>query len=248
MEPSAQTGFDSTAARLGEILLVVAVAGITITAGWALVGDGMLARQGVLWIANVLMLLTVYAGLRVRGQGWAHFGLDFGWPGWRAALVNVLKSLAVCVVALAAFMLGAVLMVVITGQGGAPEKADMSSYAWLQGNLPMFLVALAAVYLVSSFGEEVIYRGFLINRIAELGGNGRAAIVVAVLISSVVFGLIHFGWGPVGIVQTTLMGLALAVAYLLLKRRLSILVLAHAYMDTLLLLPIYLSPAPGAAG
>lgn len=44
-----------------------------------------------------------------------------------------------------------------------PEGADMSGYNYLQGNLPMLLLALAGVYVVSSFGEEVIYRGFLIN-------------------------------------------------------------------------------------
>ena len=45
----------------------------------------------------------------------------------------------------------------------------MSSYEYLQGNLPMLLLSLAGVYIVSSFGEEVLYRGFLINRLAEIG-------------------------------------------------------------------------------
>lgn len=232
---------DSAASRLAEIGMVVLVAAATIAGGWALVGDGMLARQGVVWVANVLMLLTIFGALRLRGEDPAHLGLALRWPGWRGTAVAVLKSLVVFVLAVAAFILGAVLMV---GPDGAPEKADMSSYAWLHGNLPMLLLALLAVYIVSSFGEEVIYRGFLINRIAEIGGGGRGAVAVAVAVSAVVFGLIHFGWGPVGMVQTTLMGLALAIAYLMLQRKLWILVLAHAYMDTLLLVQIYLAPAP----
>ena len=58
--------------------------------------------------------------------------------------------------------------------------------------------------------------------------------------SAFLFGLAHFGWGVVGIVQTTFMGLALAISYLVLNRNLWVLVLAHVYMDTLLLVQIHL--------
>jgi hypothetical protein len=116
----------------------------------------------------------------------------------------------------------------------ASAAADMSGYSYLQGNLPMLLLALAAVYVVSSFGEEVVYRGFLMNRLTELTTGYRAAWTMAVVISAVVFGLAHFGWGFVGVVQTTLMGLALAISYLVVKRNLWVLVLAHAYIDSLL--------------
>ena len=124
----------------------------------------------------------------------------------------------------------------------------MSGYEYLQGNLPMLLLALAGVYVVSSFGEEVIYRGFLMTRIAEMGKGGKAAWRIAVIISAIVFGLIHFSWGPVGIIQTTFMGLALAISYLLVKRSLWILIIAHAYMDTILLVQLYFAPATGATG
>ena len=103
----------------------------------------------------------------------------------------------------------------------------------------LFLVSLAAIYVVSSLGEEVVYRGFLINRLEELFGGGRKATWVAVILSSLIFGLAHFGWGIVGVVQTTFMGFALAGSYLLFRRNLWILVAAHAYMDTVLIVPMY---------
>lgn len=90
-------------------------------------------------------------------------------------------------------MVGAIVMANIVG---IPEGADMSAYNYLSGNLPMLILALVGVYFVSSFGEEVVYRAFLINRIAELGGGGKTAWRVAVLVSSVVFGFAHYGWGP----------------------------------------------------
>jgi membrane protease YdiL (CAAX protease family) len=96
---------------------------------------------------------------------------------------------------------------------------------------------------VSSFGEEVIYRAFIINRVAEMGAGARRAWWAAVAVSAVVFGLVHFDWGPMGIVQTAFMGLALGIAYLRVRRRLWVLILAHAYMDTILLVQMYLARA-----
>jgi hypothetical protein len=227
------------AAKLAEVALVVLVAFATITLGWALVGDQPLARQAVVWVANVLMLSTIWLGLRLRGQTWEHFGLTFRFGGGRALLRTVLQAVGVLVVALVAFVAGSMLM---TRWAAGSAAADMSGYSYLRGNLPMLLLALAAVYVVSSFGEEAIYRGFLMNRLAEITTSGRASWTMAVVISGVVFGLVHFDWGVVGVVQTTLMGLALATSYLAVKRNLWVLVLAHACIDTLLLVQLYLGP------
>ena len=102
----------------------------------------------------------------------------------------------------------------------------------------MLMGALAAAYVVSSVGEEVVYRGFLINRLAELTST-RTRWTTAVIGSAALFGLAHFAWGPSGIVQTGFMGLALGAAYLRLERNLWVTVLAHAYMDTILFVQMY---------
>ena len=228
----------SKPAQVGEIvaLFVVAIAVIALAA--PLAGENPVAGQGVVWVANVLMLVMVWLGLRLRGQGWAHFGLSFRGASRRIVVRAVLVSLVVFVAAIAAFVVGAIVMANIVG---IPEGADMSGYNYLSGNLPMLILALVAVYIVSSFGEEVVYRAFLINRIAELGGGGKTAWRVAVVISSVVFGFAHYGWGASGIVQTGFMGLALGVSYLVVGRNLWVTILAHAYMDTILMVQMYLA-------
>ena len=60
------------------------------------------------------------------------------------------------------------------------------------------------------------------------------------ILSAIIFGLIHYKWGPMGMVQTGFMGLVLGICYIKLKRRLWILVLAHAYLDTILMTQLYL--------
>lgn len=245
MTGSAKAKVSHGAANALQILLVFAVAFLVVLAGWSLVGDDPFARQAVVWVANVGMLVTIWFGLRVRGQTWEHFGLAFPIGGRRAVVRAVLQSIVVMIAALACFVAGSVLTMNVAA---APERADMSGYEYLHGNFPMLLVALPAVYVVSSFGEEVVYRGFLMTRLAEMGQSTRAAWGKALVISAIVFGLAHFEWGFVGIVQTTFMGLALAAAYLLVKRNLWVLVLAHACIDTLLLVQMYLGPSAAGAG
>jgi membrane protease YdiL (CAAX protease family) len=230
---------DHATARIAEILLPGVVAWAIVTGGWALVGDAPLAHQVVVWLVNVLMLIWIWLGLRVRGQTWEHFGLR-RLQGLREVLRTLLQALTVFIAAMLAFVVGALVM---TRWMPTTPPADMSDYAYLQGNLPLLLLALAAVFVVSSFGEEAIYRGFLMNRLAELL-PARSASLTAVGISSVAFGLVHFSWGIVGVVQTTLMGVALATAYLVVRRNLWVLVLAHAFMDSLLLIQLYLGPPP----
>jgi hypothetical protein len=224
------------AAHLADVVVALAVALAAILIVLPRVGDHPLTRQAVVWVANVVMLGVVWLGLRLRGQGWEHLGLSFRFAGWRSVVGTILKSLVVFGAAMAAFVVGSVLMANIIG---LPEAADTSGYDYLRGNLPMLLLALVAVYVVSSLGEEVIYRGFLITRLAELGTGGTWAMRAAVAVSAVVFGLAHFDWGLMGIVQTGFMGLALGVAYVVVRRRLWVLVLAHAYMDTILLVQMY---------
>lgn len=230
-------------ARVGEIVTVFTAAAAVIFLALPLAGENLLARQGVLLAANVLMLFLVWLGLRLRGQGVEHFGLRFRGASRGVVIRAVLQSVAVFVVAVAAFVVGAIVMVNIVGR---PESADMSAYDFLRGNLPMLVFCLVGVWIISSFGEEFIYRGFLIHRIAELGSGGSRAWKLAVVASSVVFGLAHYGWGPAGMVQTTFMGLALGVSYLVVGRNLWVVILAHGYMDTILMLQMYFAAAPVA--
>jgi hypothetical protein len=234
----------SKAAVVAEIAIVFLIAAVVVGVGWSLVGPDALHRQAVVWVANVLMLGTVWIGLRVRGHGWADLGLRLRGSGVSAVVRLIVQAVVVLILGVVAFVAGGIAMQSMAAAGAAAgAAADTSGYDYLQDNLPGLLMALAAVYVVSSFGEEVLYRGFLISRVQALTGDGAVGSGVAVLVSAVIFGLAHFDWGLVGIVQTFCMGLAFAAAYVLTKQNLWALVMAHAIMDTLLLVQVYLGPA-----
>lgn len=224
--------------KIGEILLVFVAAFALISLTKPLVGDDPILKQVAIWMANILMLIIVWVGVKLRGESWNDFGLGFKSITWSEAMKMFLLSLLVFVLAVTGFIIGSIVMANITG---IPESANMNGYDYLKDNIGMLLLTLGGVYIVSSFGEEVVYRAFLINRISELGQETKKATIIAVIISSIIFGFVHFEWGPMGIVQTGFMGLVLGICYIKLKRRLWILILAHAYMDTILMVQMYLA-------
>lgn len=228
----------NTLAKITELVLVFLLAMIIILIFVKEDGDHLMYNQVVVWVANIVMLLLVWAGLKIRGKSWPDFGLGLKKISLKAASRVFLLSLLVSALATAGFIIGSIIMANIVG---IPEPADMSNYEYLKDNIPMLLISLLGVYIVSSFGEEVIYRAFLINRISELGANTRWARIIAVILSAIIFGFAHYSWGPMGIVQTTFMGLVLSICYLKFKKQLWILVLAHAYMDAILLVQTYMA-------
>jgi len=225
-------------AKISEIFLVFILAFALIQILKPFAGDNLLLKMAIIWWTNIFMLILVWMGIKLRGQKWSDFGLTFGRIKFKESLRIIMLSLLVCILGLLGFILGSIIMANITGM---PESADMSIYEYLHNNIFMLILTLCGVYIVSSFGEEVIYRAFLINRITELGLDSKYGKMATVVISAVIFGLVHYEWGPTGIVSTGFMGLVMGIFYMKFKKKLWILVLAHAYMDTILLVQIYLT-------
>jgi len=224
--------------KISEIVVVFISAFVFIKLLIPLAGENLVLKQAIIWFANILMLFLVWSGLKLRGESWKDFGLTFKTITIKEALKVFMLSLLVLVLAGVGFFIGSIIMVNITGM---PESADMSGYDYLKNNIGMLLLTLVGVFIVSSFGEEVIYRGFLINRISQFGIDLKKGRIIAVILSSVIFGLAHYSWGAIGMVQTGFMGLALGICYIKLKKRLWILILAHAYMDATLMIQMYLT-------
>ncbi len=198
--------------------------------------DDLLLQQGIVWIANVVALTLVWLGLRLRGQNIDDLGLSMKFRGWKSFFRLIGHSIIVFLFAISFFILASIIMANLVG---IPESSDMSGYSYIHGNVGMLILSLIGVYIVSSLGEEVIYRAFLINRISQLFKSGRT--VISIILSSIIFGLAHYEWGIVGVVQTSFMGLGLAISYVRFKRNLWVTVVAHVYMDTILMVQLYLA-------
>jgi uncharacterized protein len=107
------------------------------------------------------------------------------------------------------------------------------------GNLRLALLYLPILWGFAAFGEEIGYRGYLLERAADVGRRSSAAYALALIISSVLFGIGHYYKGPAGIVNSGVAGLILGGAYLLAGRNLWAPVLAHGFMDSVVLMANY---------
>lgn len=228
--------FNRPLLRLVEILLVFAAGLGLIQLLLPLAGDHAVIKQLVIWSANILMLLLIGVGMKLRGNKLKDFGIAFGSLSLPEFFRKTLQSLGIFVLATLAFIIASIVM---ANFSEIPESADLSDYAYMQNNLPMLLLTLLGVWIVSSFGEEIIYRAYLINHFLNMGFSGKSVNGLAVLVSAIIFGLVHYEWGIMGMAQTTAMGLVLGAFYLKLNKSIWPLVLAHAYMDTLLMLQMY---------
>ncbi len=225
-------------AALMETLFIFGVVFLFIQMAAPFFQGNQLAQQLIVWFANVIMIALVCLGQWLRKSNFRDLGLVLPIWNWKTYLKIVLWSFFLFVIALLSFVLGSMVMSILTGVTSQP---DVESYQYLKDNPWIFMVSLLGVYLVSSFGEELVYRGFLIHRVSLVLKGLKFGKTYAILISALIFGLAHYTWGVTGIVQTSFMGLVLGTFHVQFKNKLIVLILAHAYMDTLLLGSIYSS-------
>lgn len=149
------------------------------------------------------------------------------------------RILAIAVAATALrLVLGEYVIEPVTALVWPPERAPASVDS-VTGNLRLALLYLPIVWGFAALGEEIGYRGYLLERAADIGRRSSAAYAFALIISSVLFGIGHYYKGPAGIVNSGVAGLILGGAYLLAERNLWAPVLAHGFMDSVVLIANY---------
>ena len=119
------------------------------------------------------------------------------------------------------------------------QRSDLSQFREIVGNLGVTLVWLAIVWTFAAFGEEFVYRGYVLNRLAEAAGGGPRAWPFAVVASAVLFGIGHYYQGPTGMIDTGFTALLFGGLYVWSGRNLWLPILAHGLSDTIAIVVIY---------
>ena len=179
-----------------------------------------------------------WLSLRWRGRRWRDVGLARPASGWWRA-VGLGAAAGVAMELLATF----VTVPVLSHLAGRPP--DLSDFRPLVGNLGLVALAVAANWVLAALGEEMGFRGFLMNRIADLGGGTRVAWALSLVAASALFGWGHGGQGLTGMVQEGLAGLLLGVLYLASGRNLVVPIVAHGVSNTLAFVLIFFDRYPG---
>jgi uncharacterized protein len=183
------------------------------------------------------LFLLGWASLRLRGMKWK--GVGFARPKSWGKAFGVGITVGVAMELLELFISQPLLARWI---GKMP---DLSDFADLVGNLKLLLFYLALVWVLGALGEELVYRGYLMSRVAGLFRSPKVAWTVSLVVVSIAFGCAHLDQGSTGMVENILSGLLLGGLYLACGRNLAVPVIAHAFSDTLDFLLIYFGKYPG---
>jgi uncharacterized protein len=192
----------------------------------------------VIWFSKTLYLLALgWISLRVRGMGWKDIGLQLyrGW--WRTIAIGVLCGLGI--EALELFVTQP-LLVRLTH-----HWPDLSDFQGLRWNFKLLPLALLLTWTLAAFGEEMVFRGYLMNRVADLFRGWRGKWIISLVLVSVIFGFAHVYQGVTGVTENAIDGLLLGLIYLRCDRKLSVPIVAHGITDTVDFLLIFIGKYPG---
>ena len=120
---------------------------------------------------------------------------------------------------------------------GAPPINQ--AFHYLAGNRAAIPATLWLMIVVAGFGEETFFRGYMFERLGKLFGSSIAAKTAIVLITSAIFGLLHYSFqGIPGAEQATIVGLVFGTIFAI-TGRIWMLIFAHAAFDLMAYALIY---------
>ena len=187
-----------------------------------------------------IMLSVIVFYLRSMGESWSWIGLVEikSRKGWALLPFQVLLAF------FAILATGAALSSAGQALGLEFMKPDNSGaqdrFGDVAGNTQLFVFWLAIVWFAGP-AEELYFRGFMIGKLREVLGKSSFAIALSVLIPALIFGLGHVYYlGLRGLVTTGGIAVTLGVLYILYKRNIWPLLIAHAAANTLTFTVVYL--------
>lgn len=215
---------------------------LEVTIALALLAGGL---QGLIPLGGTPVLVALGAlSLWLRGEGARGVGLRRASPpGWRrVALLGVSVGLG--------YQLLSLYVVEPLTAHLVGKLPDVSMFTALKGNLRLLLIYAGVSWTLAGLGEEFVYRGYLLNRIAQLltrggGPGGRGGWIAALGATTVLFGLGHVYQGAAGVIDTALAGLVFGVLYILGGRNLWTPIIAHGVADTTAFALLYFGRYPG---
>jgi len=188
--------------------------------------------------ATPFLLVFGVVSLWLRGEGARAVGLAFRSDWGRTVLLGLGAG-----VGYQGFSLYVAEPAIARLTGKLP---DVSLFAPLAGNVHFLLISLAVAWTLAAVGEEFVYRGYLLARIARGLGDTPRVWLGALAVTTILFGVGHRYQGASGMISAGLGGLAFGLLYLATGRNLWVAVIAHGTMDTLGFLLLFLGKYPGA--
>jgi CAAX protease family protein len=195
----------------------------------------------VIGYGSLAVVAAVLAGtltMKIRGESWRDLGMKF--PGSGRKWLTTIGLAGLTVVAVFALVPLIVLPTLEALSPGTELPNHASDFEFFFGRPLIFITYLVIIgWGGAAVGEEMFCRGLMMNRISEIFGSSKLSWVVALVSQAVFFGVLHSYQGAVGMYMVGLVGFVFGVFYLLGKRSLWPVIIAHGIVDTVGLSQLY---------
>jgi uncharacterized protein len=165
---------------------------------WLVPGDSigrLLAREAVVWGFTAIVLLWLRYAERLPFSS-----IGFRSPTWKGIVFGIIAAVVLTAIQILQFAVIVPLFHLDIGAIMARRQSIMNTPYWFR----ILLVLRAAVT------EEIIYRGYLIEKVRQLWKSTAAAVILSVA----AFTYSHLGgWGPVQLIAVGGGGFVFALLY-----------------------------------
>jgi membrane protease YdiL (CAAX protease family) len=124
------------------------------------------------------------------------------------------------------------------------QEPNLEAFNALKGNPKALLIGLIVVWTFGAFGEEMLFRCFLINTFYKLLPsnylNDQIRWGLSLLMTSILVGLGHAYQGLTGMILTGMIGFCFGLIYLKYNHNLWPNILTHGLYDTVAFVMVYL--------
>ena len=199
---------------LGLLLVLVLVLAKASRLGAVFFGLTPMASANLFWWSMAL-LVPIYV-LAVEHQPLSSIGLKR--PSWKTFAYG-LAAAVVCFAILPVVEIARSLLQAPGQLGSAGSNALLALSLWFRVQL----------VLRASLAEEIVFRGYIIERVEQLTGSRMAALAVSVVAFTWAH-LAYWGWGP--LIGVAAVGIVLALFYQW-RRDLGTTMVAHFVIDGL---------------
>jgi membrane protease YdiL (CAAX protease family) len=171
---------------------------------------------------------------------WLEGGRETGLSGLGLALPGSWLRVAIegAVLAIAAGVVLALVGGIITANFGAPDLRPFLSMREHPAELAGWI---AIAWTTAAFGEEIVFRGYLLPHMSPVRRVGRAGWAVGIVLSSALFGLAHSYQGAGGGIASGVVGAVFATGLVIGRRSLWRTIIAHGLFDTVSLILLFLT-------
>lgn len=186
---------------------------------------------------TIELFIAAWIFLALRGVKWKTVG--FAAPeNWRTlVLVGLVTGVVYWLIEFFGIQQ---LLLCLTG-----ELPDLHTFDDVVGNFKLFLIYIGLNFVLAALGEELVWRGYALPRIATLLGGGTAAWIASFILVNAVFGLAHTYQGLPGVIEAAIGGVFYGLVYLATGRNLIAPMVCHFVSNSIDFTAMYLGLYPG---